>query len=154
MLYIPSHLHPNLASVQANQDSPSLVFQLSHLSMGHLLNFYFLKCKSYSWFKDSTHYYWPVPTNYTCFDRNKNANVPTEPGWQHAIFYLLHLGRFLWSQKQATTCTSNKNKMPTFQKVTKAPLPSGDKTENVQMLLLYCYIDTFCAWRASSLNMI
>lgn len=135
MRYMPSHLYPNLASLETNQDSPSLILQLSHSLMGHLFNFYFFKFRNYSWFKDSTHYYWPVPTNYTCFDRNKNANAPTEPRWQHTISYLSHLGRFLWSQKQAITCIWKQNKMPTFQKVTKALLPSGDR----QKMYKCCY---------------
>lgn len=144
MLYMPSHRYPNLASLETNQDSPFPNFPTQSLVNGSPLKFFIFKFKNYPWFKDSTHYYWPVPTNYTCFDRNKNANALTEPGWQHIFISLLHLGRFLWSQKQAIICTAKQNQTPTFWKVTKAPLPSGDRkcTNAVTLLLHRCVLCT------------
>ena len=82
-------IHPNRASFEANQDSPTLTLQLSHLLMGHLLNFYFLNFKNYSWFKDSTHCITGQSKPTIFVSTNKNANVPAEPGRQHTIFFYI-----------------------------------------------------------------
>lgn len=86
MLYMPGHWYPNHASLETNQGSPFPNFPTQSLVNGSPLKFFIFKFKNYPWFKDSTHYYWPVPTNYTCFDRNKNANVLT--AWMTTRLYL------------------------------------------------------------------
>lgn len=127
---MPSHQYPNLASLETNQDSlfPNFLTQL--LVIGSPLKFFIFKFKNYPWFKDSTHYYWPVPTNYTCLDRNKNANAPDWAWMTTRLFSLSYIwGDFCEVKSKLLFVLQNKTKMPTFPKVTKAPLPSQDRQE-------------------------
>lgn len=154
MLYVPSHWYPNLASLETNQDSLFSNFPTQSLVTGSPLKFFIFKFKNYPWFKDSTHYYWPVPTNYTCLHRNKKANAPNWAWMTTRLFLFFTCGEIFVKSKASYylyfKTKQNKN----------ANLPKGDKgtiairrqTGNIQMLLLYCYIDAFCAWRASSLT--
>lgn len=107
----------------------------------------FFKFKGYSWFKDSTHYYWPVPINYICFDKYKHTNNLTEMVTLHCLSFTS--GEIFVKSKQATCVSKQKQN---------ANLLKGDKgtirkqTKNIQILLFYCDMGAFCIRRVSSLN--
>lgn len=66
------------------------VLQLSCLSMSHFLN-----VRNYSWFNDSTYYYWSVPTNCINFDwGEKTKGRCINRAWMvtHYLIYLSFTG--------------------------------------------------------------
>lgn len=132
---MPSHRYPNIASLETNQDSLFPNFPTQSLVIGSPLKFFIFKFKNYPWFKDSTHYYWLVPTNYTCLDRNKNANAPDWAWMTMRHFLSFTSGEVLWSQKQAIICTSKQNQNANLPKGDKGTIAIKRQTGNVQMLL-------------------
>lgn len=118
MLYVPSHHYPNLASLETNQDSLFLIFQLSHLLLGHLLNFLFLNLKITLGLKTPRIITGQSPPTILVWTEIKMQMLLTEPGWLHAFFFYIW-GDFMWSRKQAIICTSKQNQ--------NANLPKGDK---------------------------
>lgn len=102
---------------------------------GSILKSFYFKCKNYSWLKDLTHYYWPVPTNYTCLTEIKRQmlQLSLDDNTPFSTFYIW--GDICEVKSKLSLVPQNKNKMPTFQKATKAPLPSGDR----QKMYRCCY---------------
>lgn len=132
--YMHSHLHPNRASSETNQDSPPLTLQLS-VNGSPLTFLFFFNLKITLGLKTPHINTGQSPPTILVLTEIKMQvlQLSLDDNTPFSIFYIW--GDFCEVKSKLLLVLQNKNKMPTFRKVTKAPLPSGDR----QKMYKCCY---------------